>query len=130
MTDIHHIKTYLVFFFICSLLVGILAYLYMPMSFFGLRSDALSTVSGEVSGEVMMSGEDLMSGDVKIDTQTSSDSTTQKRLRLTNLLLHYQSELTAIEGDKEIADSEKQEKIAELRQKIDNLQQKITALSH
>ncbi len=133
MTDMHHIKTYLVFFFVSCLLVGVLAYLYMPGSFFGVRSDVLSVDSGEVSGEVVMSSESTVStsSEVSIDTDQSSDNNSQKRLRLTNLLLHYQSELTTLESKKDnLSDIERQQKIFELRLKIDNLQTKITDLSH
>lgn len=126
MSDSHHIKTYIVFFIISFLLIGSLAYLYMPGSFFWLKSDVLS-----VSGEEIVSAEMKVSSEITISSEIPVDETAQRRLRLTNLLLHHQSELQELESGKDTtySDEEKQNKIAELRLKIDNLQIKITALT-
>ncbi len=126
MPDSHHIKTYIVFFIISFALIGTLTYLYMPGSFFGLKSDVLS-----MSEEVNMSTEALISPEVSISSEIPADEAAQRRLRLTNLLLHYQSELEDLESQKKSAysDLEKEQKVAELRIKIDNLQMKITALA-
>ena len=133
MSDSHHIKTYLVFFLISCLFVGVLAYLYMPGSFFGLKSDVLSTTPEEkISSEPLVIGENPAKAQIDISSEVSADNGAQKRLRLTNLLLHYQTELGGLESDKTIAgaDIEKQQKIFELRVKIDSLQAKITSLAH
>ncbi len=129
MTDSHHIKTYLVFFAMSCLLIGALAYLYMPGSFWGLKSDVLSTTSEEVSAEEKV--DEVLSAEVVISSEISDDDAAQKRLRFTNLLLHYQSDLAELEADKSktFSDIEKQQKVFELRVKIDNLQEKITTLT-
>lgn len=88
MSDSHHIKTYIVFFIISFALIGTLAYLYMPGSFFGLKSDVLS-----LSEEVTISAEAVISPEVSISSEIPADEAAQRRLRLTNLLLHYQTEL-------------------------------------
>ncbi len=115
----HHLKAYIVFLVVSLLLVGILTYLYTPFNIdtSKLRSEAV------VSPEVQMSSE------VILREETDTSSTATKRIRLTNLLLRYQKELSDLESTWDIPLAWKQEKLESVRQKIENLELMITELS-
>lgn len=115
----HHLKAYIVFLIVSLLLVGTLAYLYTPFTISppeNLWSQSL------LSSEVVVSAETMVQ---KVD----NDSTSDKRIRLTNLLLRYQKERALLESQSPPHPSGTQAKIDSLRQKIENLESMITELS-
>lgn len=114
----HHLKAYIVFLIMSLLLVGILAYLYTPFTIdtSKLGSQATTSSQAQISAEVL------------ILEESDTTSTASKRIRLTNLLLRYQKELTDLESSDDSISS-KQEKLESLRQKIENLELMITELS-
>lgn len=107
------------FFLILSLLfVGVLFSLYSP-----LQIDASSFMKSQI-----ISGESQMSGEVIVNDVTHDN--TEKRIRLTQLLLRYQKQMSEIESIWDaMSSAEKQSKISSLSQKIESLQLRIEKLS-
>lgn len=115
----HHLRAYLVFLLISLLLIGLLAYLYLPFNIGTsyLHSDILT-----------MSSEESISAEV-IVTQDNSDTVAAKRIRFTNLLLRYQRELAELESSHNSSSTQTREAINALRVKIENLEKFIAELS-
>lgn len=84
----HHLRAYIVFLIVSLLLVGILAYLYTP---FNIDTSKLGS-------QTILSAEVQMSAEVIVREETDTSSTATKRIRLTNLLLRYQKELSDLES--------------------------------
>lgn len=101
------------------LLVGTLAYLYTP---FNIDTSKLGS-------QTILSAEVQMSAEVIVHEEIDTSSTINKRIRLTNILLRYQKELSDLESSGDIPLTWKQEKLESLRQKIENLELMITELS-
>lgn len=99
--------------------MGILAYLYTPLHLDASKLVSQVTASAEVQ---------VMSAEVVIRGETEANSSVNKRIRLTNLLLRYQKELADLESW-DISLPSKQEQLESLRQKIENLELMITQLS-
>lgn len=118
-TNRHHLRAYIVFLIISLLLVGILAYLYTPFTIDASKLVSQATVSAEVP---------VMSAEIVIRGETETDSSVNKRIRLTNLLLRYQKELADLESW-DVSLPSKQQQLKSLRQKIENLELMITELS-
>lgn len=99
--------------------MGILAYLYTPFTIDASKLVSQVTTSTEAQ---------VMSAEVVIREETETNSVVNKRIRLTNLLLRYQKELTDLESW-DISLPSKQQQLKSLRQKIENLKLMITELS-
>jgi len=84
----HHLKAYIVFLVVSLLLVGTLAYLYTPFNIDAPQLGSQAIVSPEVQ----------MSAEVIIRDEIDTSSVANKRIRLTNLLLRYQKELSDLES--------------------------------
>lgn len=116
----HHLKAYIFFLILSISLVGILVFLYLPRS-----SDLESRV---------LDPEDVMSEEiVSISAEVSSEATSARRIRLTRMLLRYQSDLQKLESREGIVagttESELHTSIELLRNKIEKLQSMITHMT-
>lgn len=102
-------------------MVALLAYLYTP---FNIKTPQFLTSNvTNISGEVFTSAEVIVADPVE------DWSLIAKRMRLTNLLLRYQKELSWLESQNSVPSPEQAEKIQNLRNKIENLQKMITNLA-
>ncbi len=116
----HHLKAYIVFLIVSLLLVGVLAYLYTPFNIDAskhLGSQTLLAPEEQVSAEVLV-----------LEERHDTSSNSNKRIRLTNLLLRYQKEMSELESS-DISTDSKKDTLDSLRQKIENLEIMITELS-
>jgi hypothetical protein len=101
------------------LFVGILSYLYTPFNI-----DTSKFISQSVTPSLIQE----KSPEVLVLEETEKSNTASKRIRLTNLLLRYQKQMTDLESSDDSI-STKQEKFESLRQKIENLELMITEIS-
>lgn len=100
--------------------MGILAYLYTPFNIDAskyLGSQTLLVPEQQISAEVLV-----------LEEKHDTSSNLNKRIRLTNLLLRYQKEMSDLESS-DISTDSKKDTLDSLRQKIENLEIMITELS-
>ena len=80
--DIHHIKTYFVFFIVSACIVGSLVYLYIP------SGSASTSTNNHLQSSIISS--EVVTPFVEPSDKNDSDEITRKRIILTRLLLKYQ----------------------------------------
>lgn len=119
--DAHHLRAYIVFLIGSIIFVGILAFLYLPNS--SIRSDVFETNKNREKNSVEP---------VSLDLKVSQDVLSARRIKLTNMLLRFQAELSDLESRHTLTNSQDQEflkKIETLKIKIENIQSMIKKLT-
>lgn len=128
LSSIHHIKTYIVIFFLLIALFGTLLYLYVPNN---IRTRILSSfmdVAWFSSGkwDTFWENSELEIPKEKIPV----DSASVRRMRLTQMLLRSKKDLQKLETERKNTenglDSIIEQNIARLQKRIQNLETLIT----
>lgn len=120
--EVHHIKTYIVFFIVSVVFIGTLLYLYFPEQ--DSQSKIKSSVINAVQWNIDITGKQTLE-------QTSKNSVaSEKRIRLTKLLIRAQKELQLLESQRKDSenglDTALEEKIAQVRNRISNIEKLIS----
>lgn len=128
--EIHHLKTYIVFFMVSAACIGILMYLYLP------TTTGENTLSSVINQEKNADSQEVW-GVEKINQnigsqsvwEDSSNEASTKRIRLTKVLIRLQKELQMLERQRSESpqglDSALEEKITKLRDKIGTMEKMI-----
>lgn len=120
--EVHHIKTYIVFFIVSVVFIGTLLYLYFPEQ--DSQSKIKSSVINAAQWNIDITGKQTLE-------QTSKNSVaSEKRIRLTKLLIRAQKELQLLESQRKDSenglDTALEEKIAQVRNRISNIEKLIS----
>jgi hypothetical protein len=104
--EIHHIKTYIVFFILSASLIGLLAYLYIPI---GTKNTVQSSVIQEALlppatvPPQLTQTQSMPNVITPVGTgvvKTSETDVSVRRMRLVKILLRSQQELKTLEGQR------------------------------